>query len=145
MYPYNGRPTEEFLRDYNLKLRELQELIESQGMNLQLKTGGRCVVVPDASKNADTIDKNYLISYSQQYNANVTDSEDTEATETVYETYEDYLGFERKLTLIHEARDNDVVIDFSAEFLDLAPIIEEKLLFKEEAQLYGRVCPIRYG
>ncbi|MDD2229040.1 MAG: Mu transposase C-terminal domain-containing protein [Candidatus Cloacimonetes bacterium] len=140
MYPYNGRPTEEFLRDYNRKLMELQELIESQGMNLQLKPGGRCVVVPSSSKNTDSIDKSHLISYSQQYNANTIDSEDTETTETVYETYEDYLDFERKLTLIHEAKDNDIVIDFSAEFLDLAPIIEEKLLFKEEAQLYGRFC-----
>ena len=140
MYPYNGRPTEEFLRDYNLKLRELQEMIESQGMNLQLKPGGRCVVVPATSKNTETIDKSHLISYSQQYNANTIDSEDTETTETVYETYEDYLDFERKLALIHEAKDSDIVVDFSAEFLDLAPIIEEKLMFKEEAQLYGRFC-----
>ncbi|MDY0151670.1 MAG: Mu transposase C-terminal domain-containing protein [Candidatus Cloacimonas sp.] len=86
------------------------------------------------------MDKNHLISYSQQYNANTVDSEDTESTETVYETYEDYLDLERKFTMIHEAKDNDVVIDFSAEFLDLAPIVEEKLLFKEEAQLYGRFC-----
>ncbi len=140
MYPYNGRPTEEFLRDYNLKLRELQELIESQGMNLQIKPGGRCVVVPATSKDTETIDKSHLISYSQQYNANTIDSEDTETTEAVYETYEDYLDFERKLALIHEAKDSDIVVDFSAEFLDLAPIIEEKLMFKEEAQLYGRFC-----
>lgn len=140
MYPYNGRPTEEFLRDYNLKLRELQELIESQWMNLQIKPGGRCVVVPTTSKNTETIDKSHLISYSQQYNANKIDSEDSETTETVYETYEDYLDFERKLALIHEAKDSDIVVDFSAEFLDLAPIIEEKLMFKEEAQLYGRFC-----
>jgi len=140
MYPYNGRPTEEFLQDYNLKLRELQELIERQGMNLQLKPGGRCVVVPATSKNTETIDKSHLISYSQQYNANTVDSEDTETTETVYETYEDFLDFERKLALIHEVKDSDIVVDFSAEFLDLAPIIEEKLMFKEEAQLYGRFC-----
>jgi putative transposase len=140
MYPYNGRPTEEFLRDYNLKLRELQELIESLGMNLQLKPGGRCVVVPATSKNTETIDKSHLINYSQQYNANLIDSEDSETTETAYETYEDYLDFERKLALIHEAKDSDIVVDFSAEFLDLAPIIEEKLMFKEEAQLYGRFC-----
>ncbi len=140
MYPYNGRPTEEFLRDYNLKLRELQELIESQGMNLQLKPGGRCVVVPASNVNNSAIDKNHLISYSQQFNANMIDSEDSETTETVYETYEDYLDFERKLALIHEAKDSDIVVDFSAGFLDLAPIIEEKLMFKEEAQLYGRFC-----
>ena len=42
MFPYNGRPTEEFLREYRNKLNELQELMESQGLNLEIKSGGRC-------------------------------------------------------------------------------------------------------
>jgi hypothetical protein len=50
------------------------------------------------------------------------------------------MEFERKLALIHEARDNGVVIDFSSDFLDLAPVEEERLLYKDEAQLYGRFC-----
>ena len=47
MFPYNGRPTEEFLREYRNKLNELQELMESQGLKLEIKSGGRCIVVPE--------------------------------------------------------------------------------------------------
>lgn len=163
MFPYSGRPTEEFLREYRNKLNELQELMESQGLKLEIKSGGRCIVIPevktglgmvsgngnsnsnggvDGSTSRDAIDtdNSFMLAYSQQYNAKADSSEDNLESETVYETYEDYLDFERKLTLIHEAKDNDVVIDFSSEFLDLAPVEEERLLFKDEAQLYGRFC-----
>jgi len=47
MFPYNGRPTEEFLREYRNKLNELQVLMESQGLKLEIKSGGRCIVVPE--------------------------------------------------------------------------------------------------
>ena len=47
MFPYSGRPTEEFLREYRSKLNELQELMESQGLKLQIKDGGRCIVLPE--------------------------------------------------------------------------------------------------
>ena len=67
-------------------------------------------------------------------------TDDDRESETVYETYDDYLEFERKLTLIHEAKENGVVIDFGSDFLDLTPVEEERLLYKEEAQLYGRFC-----
>ncbi|MDI3504398.1 MAG: putative transposase [Candidatus Cloacimonadota bacterium] len=162
MFPYSGRPTEEFLREYRNKLNELQELMESQGLKLEIKSGGRCIVVPEVKANLSKVsgngnggcdgnsrnnsgdatdaDNSFMLAYSQQYNAKADSTEDNLESETVYETYEDYLDFERKLTLIHEARDNDVVIDFSSEFLDLAPVEEERLLFKDEAQLYGRFC-----
>lgn len=153
MFPYNGRPTEEFLREYRNKLNELQELMESQGLKLEIKSGGRCIVVPEVKAGLGKVsgkdegngldsdaDNSFMLAYSQQYNAKADSSEDNLESETVYETYEDYVEFERKLTLIHEARDNDVVIDFSSEFLDLAPVEEERLLFKDEAQLYGRFC-----
>ncbi len=153
MFPYSGRPTEEFLREYRNKLNELQELMESQGLKLEIKSGGRCIVVPEVKAGLGKVsgkdegngsdsdaDNSFMLAYSQQYNAKADSSEDNLESETVYETYEDYLDFERKLTLIHEARDNDVVIDFSSEFLDLAPVEEERLLFKDEAQLYGRFC-----
>ena len=165
MFPYSGRPTEEFLREYRNKLNELQELMESQGLKLEIKSGGRCIVVPEVkaglgkvsgnsndigdgnlsisssgSSNDADADNSFMLAYSQQYNAKADSAEDNLESETVYETYEDYLDFERKLTLIHEARDNDVVIDFSSDFLDLAPVEEERLLFKDEAQLYGRFC-----
>lgn len=148
MFPYNGRPTEEFLREYRNKLNELQELMESQGLKLEIKSGGRCIVVPEVKaglgKVSDEGDANndysFLLSYRQQYNAKADSSEDNLESETVYETYDDYQEFERKLTLIHEAKENGVVIDFGSDFLDLAPVEEERLLFKEEAQLYGRFC-----
>ncbi len=47
MFPYSGRPTEEFLREYRNKLNELQELMESQGLKLEIKSGGRCIVVSE--------------------------------------------------------------------------------------------------
>jgi len=148
MFPYSGRPTEEFLREYRRKLNELQELVESQGLKLQIKDGGRCKVSPEVragigkvSDEGDAnVDNSFLLTYRQQYNAKADTSEDNLESETVYETYDDYMEFERKLTLIHEARDNGVVIDFSSEFLDLTPVEEERLLYKDEAQLYGRFC-----
>ncbi|HOH98106.1 MAG TPA: Mu transposase C-terminal domain-containing protein [Candidatus Cloacimonadota bacterium] len=147
MFPYSGRPTAEFLREYRRKLNELQELMESQGLKLEIKSGGRCKVSPEvrtgvSSEGDAPVDYSFLLAYRQQYNAKAKDdsSEDDLESETVYETLEDYQEFERKLALIHEAKDSDIVVDFSAEFLDLAPIIEEKLMFKEEAQLYGRFC-----
>ena len=163
MFPYSGRPTEEFLREYRNKLNELQELMESQGLKLEIKSGGKCIVVPElkaglgkVSGNGDVdvdadgngnnnrestaVDNSFMLAYSQQYNAKADSSEDNPESETVYETYDDYLEFERKLTLIHEAKENGVVIDFGSDFLDLAPVEEERLLYKEEAQLYGRFC-----
>ncbi|GAB1366546.1 hypothetical protein MASR1M36_14170 [Candidatus Cloacimonadaceae bacterium] len=148
MFPYNGRPTEEFLREYRNKLNELQELMESQGLKLEIKSGGRCKVAPEVragigkvSDEGDAnVDYSFLLSYRQQYNAKADSSEDDLESETVYETYDDYQEFERKLTLIHEAKENGVVIDFGSAFLDLAPVQEERLLYKEEAQLYGRFC-----
>ena len=151
MFPYNGRPTEEFLREYRRKLNELQELMESQGLKLDIKSGGRCIVMPEikaglgkVSKNTDVdgnnkssettdTDNSFMLAYSQQYNAKADSSEDDLDSETVYETYDDYLEFERKLTLIHEAKGNGVVIDFGSDFLDLTPVEEERLLYKEEA------------
>ncbi len=148
MFPYNGRPTEEFLREYRRKLNELQELMESQGLKLEIKSGGRCQVAPEvragigkgSGEGEAPVDYSFLLSYRQQYNAKADSSEDDLESETVYETYDDYLEFERKLTLIHEAKENGVVIDFGSDFLDLTPEEEERLLYKEEAQLYGRFC-----
>ena len=148
MFPYNGRPTEEFLREYRNKLNELQELMESQGLKLEIKSGGRCKVAPEvragvgkvSGEGDANVDYSFLLSYRQQYNAKADTTDDDLESETVYETYDDYLEFERKLTLIHEAKENGVVIDFSSDFLDLTPVEEERLLYKEEAQLYGRFC-----
>ncbi len=150
MFPYSGRPTEEFLREYRRKLNELQELMESQGLKLEIKSGGRCKVAPEVragigmvSGEGDApVDYSFLLAYRQQYNTKAKDdsSEDDLESETVYETLEDYQEFERKLTLIHEAKENGVVIDFGSDFLDLAPVEEERLLYKDEAQLYGRFC-----
>jgi len=148
MFPYNGRPTEEFLREYRNKLNELQELMESQGLKLEIKSGGRCKVAPEVragigkvSDEGDAnVDYSFLLSYHQQYNAKADTTDDDLESETVYETYDDYLEFERKLTLIHETKENGVVIDFGSDFLDLTPVEEERLLYKEEAQLYGRFC-----
>lgn len=148
MFPYNGRPTEEFLREYRNKLNELQELMESQGLKLEIKSGGRCKVAPEVragigkvSDEGDAnVDYSFLLSYHQQYNAKADTTDDDLESETVYETYDDYLEFERKITLIHETKENGVVIDFGSDFLDLTPVEEERLLYKEEAQLYGRFC-----
>jgi len=148
MFPYSGRPTEEFLREYRNKLNELQELMESQGLKLEIKSGGRCIVVPEVktrlgkvSDEGDAnVDYSFLLSYHQQYNAKADTTDDDLESETVYETLEDYQEFERKLTLIHEAKENGVVIDFGSDFLDLAPVEEERLLYRDEAQLYGRFC-----
>ena len=148
MFPYNGRPTEEFLREYRKKLNELQELMESQGLKLEIKSGGRCKVAPEvragigkvSDEGNENIDNSFMLAYSQQYNAKAYTTDDDLESETVYETYDDYLEFERKLTLIHEAKENGVVIDFGRDFLDLTPVEEERLLYKEEAQLYGRFC-----
>ena len=97
MFPYSGRPTEEFLREYRNKLNELQELMESQGLKLEIKSGVRCIVVPElkagfgkVSGNGDVdadgngnnnrestaVDNSFMLGYSQQYNAKADSSED---------------------------------------------------------------------
>ena len=105
MFPYSGRPTEEFLREYRNKLNELQELMESQGLKLEIKSGGRCKVAPEVRAGSGKVsgevdapvDYSFLLAYRQQYNAKADSSEDDLESETVYETLEDYQEFERKL------------------------------------------------
>ena len=71
MYPYNGRPTGEFLREYRDKLNELQELMESQGLKLQIKDGGRCIVLPEVKAglgeagagSKDSSDNSFMLAY----------------------------------------------------------------------------------
>lgn len=99
MFPYNGRPTEEFLREYRNKLNELQELMESQGLKLEIKSGGRCKVAPEvragigkvSDEGNENIDNSFMLAYSQQYNAKADTTDDDLESETVYETYDDYL------------------------------------------------------
>jgi hypothetical protein len=82
MFPYSGRPTEEFLREYRNKLNELQELMESQGLKLEIKSGGRCIVVPEVKAGLGKVsgkdegngsdsdaDNSFMLAYSQHYNA----------------------------------------------------------------------------
>jgi len=86
MFPYSGRPTEEFLREYRNKLNELQELMESQGLKLEIKSGGRCKVAPEvragvgkvSGEGDANVDYSFLLSYRQQYNAKADTTVSTE-------------------------------------------------------------------
>ena len=98
MFPYSGRPTEEFLREYRRKLNELQELMESQGLKLEIKSGGRCKVAPEvragigvASGEGDApVDYSFLLAYRQQYNAKADTTDDDLESETVYDNRESF-------------------------------------------------------
>jgi hypothetical protein len=76
MFPYSGRPTEEFLREYRNKLNELQERVDSQGLKLQIRDGGRCIVLPEVKAGLgktgnvsnisnDSPDNSFMLAYSQ--------------------------------------------------------------------------------
>jgi len=140
MYPLDNRPTPEFYEEYKRKLAELQELVENQGLSLEIKPGGRCFVVDRTRKDAPEPDKSHLIAYSDQFNSNATITDEVEADKEDYYTYDDYQFFEKMVQKIHEAKDTDVVIDLSPDYIDMTPVEEVKLLHTEEAQIAARFC-----
>jgi len=140
MYPLDERPTPEFYDRYKTKLTELQELLQNEGMKLEIKPGGRCFVVNRTRKDAPEPDKSHLIAYAEQFNQNTALPERADSDKEDYYSYEDQKFFEMVISQIHEAKDNDVVIDLYPDYIDLAPVEEEKLLHKEEAQLYAQFC-----
>ena len=140
MYPLDERPTPEFYDQYKAKLAELNELLKYQGLSLEIKPGGRCFVVDRTRKDAPEPDKSHLIAYAEQFNKDTTLPDKDDADKEDYYGYDEQQFFEVVISQIHEAKDNDVVIDLYPDYIDLAPVEEEKLLHKEEAQLYAQFC-----
>jgi putative transposase len=140
MYPLDERPTPEFYDQYKAKLAELNELLKHQGLSLEIKPGGRCFVVDRTRKDAPEPEKSHLIAYAEQFNKDTTLPDKDESDKEDYYGYDEQQFFEVVISQIHEAKDNDVVIDLYPDYIDLAPEEEEKLLHKEEAQLYAQFC-----
>ena len=140
MYPLDERPTSEFYDQYKAKLAELNELLKHQGLSLEIKPGGRCFVVDKTRKDAPEPDKSHLIAYAEQFNKDTTLPDKDDADKEDYYGYDEQKFFEVVISQIHDAKDNDVVIDLYPDYIDLAPVEEEKLLHKEEAQLYAQFC-----
>ena len=140
MYPLDERPTPEFYDQYKAKLAELNELLKNQGLSLEIKPGGRCFVVDRTRKDAPEPDKSHLIAYAEQFNKDTTLPDKDDADKEDYYGYDEQQFFEVVISQIHDAKDNDVVIDLYPDYIDLAPVEEEKLLHKEEAQLYAQFC-----
>jgi len=140
MYPLDERPTPEFYDQYKAKLAELNELLKHQGLSLEIKPGGRCFVVDRTRKDAPEPDKSHLIAYAEQFNKDTTLPDKDDEDKEDYYGYDEQKFFEVVISQIHDAKDNDVVIDLYPDYIDLAPVEEEKLLHKEEAQLYAQFC-----
>ena len=140
MYPLDERPTPEFYDQYKAKLAELNELLKHQGLSLEIKPGGRCFVVDRTRKDAPEPEKSHLIAYAEQFNKDTTLPDKDESDKEDYYGYDEQQFFEVVISQIHDAKDNDVVIDLYPDYIDLAPVEEEKLLHKEEAQLYAQFC-----
>mgnify|MGYP001191862393 CR=1 FL=1 len=140
MYPLDERPSPEFYDQYKTKLAELNDLLQNQGMKLEIKPGGRCFVVDRTRKDAPEPDKGHLIAYAEQFNKDTILPDKNESDKEDYYGFDEQQFFEVVISKIHEAKDNDVVIDLYPDYIDLAPVEEEKLQHKEEAQLYAQFC-----
>ena len=83
MYPYDRIRYPKELEEYNQKLSELQDLIQQQGLSIQVAPGGRCMIAdngylvkkgiltPDQLPDPDLL-KRYRAEYNQ--NASVEDN-----------------------------------------------------------------------
>jgi putative transposase len=142
MYPYERYPNPEFLELYNQKLRELQELIKSQGLTLQVAPSGRCQVADNRFlvkkgilTQEDLPDKDRLQGYQREYNQAYNEAVKRNTGEP------DYSNYGEVIEIIPTPSSNEIQIDpYPADFYDLTPTQIDKLSCKREAQLYAKFC-----
>ncbi len=148
MYHYAKYPDPEFLELYNQKLRELQELIKSQGLSLQVAPGGKCeltdrrfLLKKGILNESDLPDKDRLQNYRAEYNQAYNEAERERLENQRKEDGTDFSSMGEVIEIIPTPSPSDIVITpYPADFSDLAPTEVEKLSCKRDAQLYARFC-----
>ncbi len=148
MYRYASYPNPEFLELYNQKLRELQELIKSQGLSLQIAPGGKCeltdrrfLLKKGILTESDLPDQERLQSYKAEYNQAYNEAERERLVNQRKEDGADFYSMGEVIELIPTPSPEDITITpYPADFSDLAPTEVEKLSCKREAQLFARFC-----
>jgi hypothetical protein len=144
MYPYDKYPNPEFLELYNQKLSELQELIKTQGLSIQVAPGGKCLIADNrfiVKKGIvapeDLPDKDRLQSYQKEYNQ----AYHQNAAANRNNGEPDFSTYGEEIELIPTPSPDEITIDpYPADFYDLAPEEVEKLSCQREAQLYAKFC-----
>ena len=148
MYHYVKYPDPEFLELYNQKLRELQELIKSQGLTLQVAPGGKCeltdrkfLLKKGILNESDLPDQNRLQDYRVEYNQAYNEAERERLANQRRENGTDFSSMGEVIEIIPTPSPSDIIITpYPADFSDLAPTEVEKLSCKRDAQLYARFC-----
>jgi len=148
VYHYVKYPDPEFLELYNQKLRELQELIKSQGLTLQVAPGGKCeltdrkfLLKKGILNESDLPDQNRLQDYRVEYNQAYNEAERERLANQRRENGTDFSSMGEVIEIIPTPSPSDIIITpYPADFSDLAPTEVEKLSCKRDAQLYARFC-----
>jgi putative transposase len=148
VYRYATYPDPKFLDLYNQKLRELQELIKSQGLSLQIAPGGKCeltdrkfLLKKGILNESDLPDQDRLQSYKQEYNQVNNEAERERLANLRKEDGTDFSNMGEVIEIISTPSPNDITITpYPADFSDLAPTEVEKLSCKRDAQLYAKFC-----
>jgi len=143
MYPYDRIRYPKELEEYNKKLSELQDLIQQQGLSIQVAPGGRCMIAdngylvkkgiltPDQLPDPDLLNR-----YRAEYNQN---ARDNDSDNNIGETDSSEYGEVIDTTPIPSPE--EIRIDpYPVDFYDLTPTETEKLSSIREAQLYARFC-----
>ncbi|MFB3844396.1 MAG: hypothetical protein ACE14O_01430 [Candidatus Cloacimonadaceae bacterium] len=145
MYPYDRIRYPKELEEYNKKLNELQDLIQQQGLSIQVAPGGRCMIADNGylvKKGILTPDQlpdpDLLKRYRSEYNRNTDDIGDyTNRNNSESDSSED--GEVIDTTTVPSPE--EIRIDpYTVDFYDLTPPESEKLSSIREAQLYARFC-----
>ena len=148
MYRYATYPDPKFLELYNQKLKELQELIKSQGLSLQVAPGGKCeltdrkfLLKKGILNESDLPDQDRLQSYRAEYNQAYNEAERERLANLHKENGTDFSNMGEVIEIVPTPSPNDITITpYPADFSDLAPTEVEKLSCKRDAQLYARFC-----
>jgi len=148
VYHYAKYPDPEFLELYNQKLRELQELIKSQGLALQVAPGGKCeltdrkfLLKKGILNESDLPDQDRLQNYRAEYNQAYNEAERERLVTQRKEEGTDFSTMGEVIEIIPTPSPTDIVITpYPVDFSDLTPTEVEKLSCKRDAQLYARFC-----
>jgi len=143
MYPYDRIRYPKELEEYNKKLGELQDLIQQQGLSIQVAPGGRCMIADNGYLVKKGIltpnqlpDPELLKRYRSEYNQNAGDNHNSSNNgETDSSEYGEVIDTTPVPT------PEEIKIDpYPVDFYDLTPTETEKLSSIREAQLYARFC-----
>jgi len=143
MYPYDRIRYPKELEEYNKKLSELQDLIQQQGLSIQVAPGGRCMIADNGYLIKKGIltpeqlpDPELLKRYRSEYNQNAGDNDSgSNKDETDFSEYGEVID-----TTPVPSPEEIRIDPYPVDFYDLTPTETEKLSSIREAQLYARFC-----